>query len=87
MDYALLLRLLEVPGVTGTVSVDNKETEWRFIPSQPWKPGEYRLVVDTALEDLAGNRIGQAFDVDIFEKVSEHLTSKTISLPFRVPGQ
>ena len=87
MDYALLLRLLEVSGVAGTVSVDNKETEWRFIPSQPWKPGEYRLVVDTALEDLAGNRIGQAFDVDIFEKVSEHLTSQTISLPFRIPGQ
>jgi len=87
MDYALLLRLLEVSGVAGTVSVDNKETEWRFIPSEPWKPGAYRLVVDTALEDLAGNRIGQAFDVDIFEKVSEHLTSKTISLPFRIPGQ
>ena len=87
MDYALSLRLLEVSGVAGTVSIDRQETEWRFIPSQPWKPGEYRLVVDTALEDLAGNRIGQAFDVDIFEKVSEHLTSKTISLPFRIPGQ
>jgi len=87
MDYALLLRLLEVSGVAGTASVDNKETEWRFIPSQPWKPGEYQLVVDTALEDLAGNRIGQAFDVDIFDKVAEHLTSKTISLPFRIPGQ
>jgi hypothetical protein len=87
MDYALLLRLLDVPGVSGTASVEREETEWRFIPSQPWKPGEYRLVVDTALEDLAGNRIGQAFDVDIFEKVSEHLSSKTISLPFRIPGQ
>jgi hypothetical protein len=85
MDYALLMRLLEVSGVAGTVSVDRQETEWRFIPSHPWKPGEYRLVVDTALEDLAGNRIGQAFDVDIFEKVSEHLTSKIISLPFRIP--
>jgi hypothetical protein len=87
MDYALLLRLLDVSGVAGAVSVDRQETEWRFIPSQLWKPGEYRLVVDTALEDLAGNHIGQAFDVDIFEKVSEHLTSKTISLPFRIPRQ
>jgi hypothetical protein len=87
MDYALLLRLLEIPGVAGTMSVDDKETEWRFIPSHPWKSGEYRLVVDTALEDLAGNRIGQAFDVDIFENVSEHLTSKTISIPFRIPEQ
>jgi hypothetical protein len=87
MDYALLLRLLEVPGVAGTASVDREETEWRFTPSEPWRPGAYNLVIDTALEDLAGNRIGQAFDVDIFEKVSEHLTSKTISLPFRISGQ
>jgi hypothetical protein len=87
MDYALLLRLLEVSGVAGTASVDHQETEWRFTPAEPWKPGAYNLVVDTALEDLAGNRIGQAFDVDIFEKVSEHLTSKTISLPFRISGQ
>jgi hypothetical protein len=87
MDYALLLRLVNVSGVAGTVTVDRQETQWRFIPSSPWKPGAYSLVVDTALEDLAGNRIGQAFDVDIFENVSEHLSSKTISLPFRIPGQ
>jgi len=87
MDYALLLRLLDVAAAPGTVTVDRQETEWRFIPNSPWKPGEYNLVVNTALEDLAGNRIGQAFDVDIFEQVSEHLSSKTISLPFRIPGQ
>jgi hypothetical protein len=87
MDYALLLRLLDIPGVTGTVSVDRQETQWRFTPGQPWKAGAYSLVVDTALEDLAGNHVGQAFDVDIFEKVSEHLSSNTVSLPFRIPGQ
>jgi hypothetical protein len=40
--------------------------------------------VDTALEDLAGNHIGHAFDIDTFEGVTEHITAKTISLPFRV---
>jgi len=84
MDYALLLRLLDVPGVEGTVTVGGQETEWRFVPSHPWKAGEYSVAVDTALEDLAGNRIGRPFDVDTFEKVSEHLSRKTISLPFRI---
>jgi hypothetical protein len=84
MDYALLLRLLNVPGIEGTVTVDRQETEWRFVPSQPWKAGDYSVAVDTALEDLAGNRIGRAFDVDTFERVSEHLSRKTISLPFRI---
>lgn len=84
MDYALLLRLLDVAGVDGTVTVDRQETEWGFVPTRPWKAGEYNLVVDTTLEDLAGNRIGRPFDVDTFERVSEHLSRKTISLPFRI---
>ena len=84
MDYALLLRLLNIPGIAGTVTVDRQETEWRFVPSHPWKAGDYSVVVDTALEDLAGNRIGRPFDVDTFEKVTEHLYRKTISLPFHV---
>jgi hypothetical protein len=88
MDYALLMRLLEVSGtggrIAGTVTVGRQETEWRFVPSEPWKAGGYNLVADTSLEDLAGNRIGRAFDVDIFERVTEHLSSKTVSLPFQV---
>jgi len=84
MDYALLMRVLEVPGVAGTASVGLREMDWRFRPAEPWRRGAYRVEVDTALEDLAGNHIGRAFDVDTFEKVSEHLVRKTVSLPFRV---
>lgn len=84
MDYALLLRLLEIPGVSGTVAVDRQETEWRFTPDRPWKAGAYQLVADTTLEDLAGNRIGREFDVDTFERVSDHIERKTVSLPFRI---
>ncbi len=84
LDYALLMRLLEVPGVAGTATVSRNETQWRFTPSEPWKPGDYNLTVDNALEDLAGNRIGRPFDVDTFERVSEHLSRQSISLPFRV---
>ena len=88
MDYALLMRLLEISGaegrIPGIVTVGRHETEWRFVPTKPWKAGAYNLVADTSLEDLAGNRIGRAFDVDIFERVTERLSSKTISLPFQV---
>jgi hypothetical protein len=88
MNYPLLLRMLQVAGpqsnVTGSVSIAQKETEWRFVPQAPWKPGDYRLVVDTGLEDLAGNHIGQPFDIDTFEKVTQQITTATISLPFRV---
>ena len=84
LDFALLERLLSVPGVQGTVSIDRDETQWRFVPVQPWKAGEYQLVVDIALEDLAGNRIDRVFDVDRFETPTETITTKTISLPFSI---
>jgi hypothetical protein len=40
--------------------------------------------VDTGLEDLAGNHIGQPFDIDTFEKVTQQIVIETIALPFRV---
>jgi hypothetical protein len=66
------------------VSILKEETEWRWTPRQPWPAGDYQLVVDTALEDLAGNHIGQAFDIDVFQRVTEHIAAKTISVPFAV---
>ena len=88
MNYPLLQRMLQVRGphgnLTGTVSIDRQETQWRFTPHVQWKTGDYHLVVDTAIEDLAGNHVGQPFDIDTFEHVTEHITSKTISLPFAV---
>jgi hypothetical protein len=84
MNYPLLQRMLQVDGIAGAVSIDKQETEWRFIPKDPWKTGDHRLTVDAGLEDLAGNHIGQAFDIDVFKRVTEHIATKTISLPFTV---
>jgi hypothetical protein len=97
MNYPLLQRMVSVfrvssvsrvsggqSSVGGTVSVDRQETRWRLTPHEPWKAGAYQLVVDTGLEDLAGNHIGQPFDIDVFERVTEHIAAGTISLPFNV---
>jgi len=88
MDFALLQRMIEVSGsggnVVGTVSVDRQETEWRFTPREPWKAGAYRLLVNNGIEDLSGNHIGQAFDLDKFQKVTKNIESETLSLPFDV---
>ncbi len=88
MNYVLLQRMLRVSkgetSIAGQVTVDRQESRWLFTPRQPWSPGDYRLVVDTALEDLAGNSIALAFDIDVFEQVHEHIASSTIALPFSV---
>jgi hypothetical protein len=88
MSYPLLQRMLQVAGpsggVAGTIAVDRNETAWRFTPRLPWPAGTYRLLVDAGLEDVSGNRIDQPFDIDVFDKVSEHLTTRTVSVPFSV---
>jgi hypothetical protein len=88
MNYPLLQRMLRISGarsnVPGTVTVTRQETEWRFSPRQIWTAGNYQLVIDTGLEDLAGNHIGQPFDLDVFDRVTEHISATTVSLPFTV---
>jgi hypothetical protein len=80
-----MLRILDGRGnVSGTITIDKQETEWRFTPQKPWRAGDFRIVVDSGLEDIAGNHIGQAFDIDVFNRVTEHIATKTISLPFTV---
>src|SRR5262245_37659843 len=88
MNYPLLQRMLQVSGarsrVNGTIAIDRQESQWRFTPAAAWTSGAYRLIVDTGLEDLAGNKIGQPFDIDVFDRVTEHLTTMTVDVPFAV---
>jgi hypothetical protein len=88
LDYALLQHLLQVSGsggvVDGVVTVDRDETEWRLTPRNSWRAGDHKIIVQTTLEDLAGNHVGRAFDVDVFDKVTPRLTRETVNLTFRV---
>lgn len=88
MNYPLLQRMLQISGpqgnVTGAVSIARQETEWRFTPREAWKPADYQLIVNTGIEDLAGNHVGQPFDIDTFEKVTEQIVTETMSLPIRI---
>jgi hypothetical protein len=85
LDYALLSDVFQLPGVAGTATIGAGETEWRFQPTQPWTAGEHRVVVDMALEDLAGNRIGRPFDVDTMTNPVERISKQSTSLTFRIP--
>jgi hypothetical protein len=89
LDHALLQRLLEVTdgrgrSVAGQVWVRPGEAGWEFTPTEPWRAGGYRLVIDTRLEDLAGNRIGRPFEVDVFRPIEREVKAETVALPFTV---
>ena len=89
MNYTLLQRMLKIQdprgaAVSGIIEVGKAESEWRFTPVREWTAGSYRLIVDNGLEDLAGNKIGQPFDIDVFDRITEHITTSTEALPFEI---
>ena len=95
LDYALLEHAITVRAATvradllardlaGVVAIERSETRWSFIPAQRWTTGDYELVIDPALEDAAGNRIGRPFEVDLHGPRIPALTS-SVPLGFRVP--
>lgn len=89
LDHALLEHMLWVlddggKAVRGTVAIGDEETQWQFTPSVPWKAGAYRLRVETALEDLAGNMVDRPFEVDVFRPIQRRIQAETVLLPFHI---
>jgi hypothetical protein len=85
-DHALLHRLVWVAAganrVAGKIVVTDGERRWQFTPDKPWPAGQYTLVADTKLEDLAGNNLERQFEVDVFRPVEKEIQKKTVELPF-----
>ena len=69
LDAALALRLIKV-NVSGEAQLGPAERQWRYVPDQPWPPSVIDIAIDTALEDLAGNKVGRPFDVDTFDAIT-----------------
>lgn len=89
LDHGLLLRALGVlaPGgkpLDGQVVVGADELTWSFSPVEPWKAGAFNIVALAMLEDLAGNRIGRAFEVDQFDRSDDTSEPERTLLPFVV---
>jgi hypothetical protein len=89
LDYALLLRTLSVSTdrgdrLEGDIRVEASETRWIFTPREPWRAGAYRLMAESILEDVAGNRIGKAFEVDALTAPPGEREAHSAMLPFRL---
>ncbi len=89
MDHALASRMIRVTDesgapISGRSELADQERRWHFFPTTRWPSGRMKIQVQTAIEDLAGNNIGKAFDVDLFEGVQKRFVNTTISIPFEV---
>jgi hypothetical protein len=89
LDHGLLQRSVGVDrrggnSVAGDIAIGPSERTWTFTPRDPWRPGPYVLVVMANLEDPAGNRIGQPFDVDSFDRIDKSPEPDRYAVPFEV---
>jgi hypothetical protein len=88
LDHGLLLRAVGVrrdgQPVVGDVRVEAHETRWVLTPRDPWASGRYELIALSILEDLAGNRIGRAFEVRAFDRAEKAGEPAVTSIPFTV---
>lgn len=90
LDHALLQRALGVShagaALPGELRIEAGETRWVFVPRDPWQTGVYAVAVLPILEDVAGNRIGRAFEVRSTGDAVAPEDSRPISLPFQIGG-
>ena len=89
LDHALLQRLITVrlasgPQIEGEVLISREEQRWELRPTHEWPSGKFEVVIDSALEDLAGNRIGRAFEVDVVGPVIQRIQDRVIRLEFEI---
>ncbi|MDR3375067.1 MAG: hypothetical protein P4L98_15170, partial [Ancalomicrobiaceae bacterium] len=69
LDHAILSHSLCVVGGTGepmigTVDIDASDRRWRFLPDTIWQSGPHQVLIDQRLEDVCGNTISAAFDIE-----------------------
>lgn len=89
LDRALLDRALVVldptgARVAGRASIGEGSTRWEFTPAVEWTVGTYQLEIDTDLEDLAGNSVARAFEVDVEGPVQVPSEVRRVRLPIKI---
>jgi hypothetical protein len=51
--------------IDGNWQFTDHESTLFFTPLHPWEKGNYKILFDTSLEDLAGNNLDRLFDSEI----------------------
>jgi len=86
-QYSLRQRLIIVDDLekapAGQVYIGPHQRTWFFKPDTPWKAGAYVLLVNTRLEDPAGNNINGLFDHQI-GTLKSAIEGETIRIPFTI---
>jgi len=88
MDRALLERLYvsteSGDEAVGEITVDDQEMVWRLVPDAPWETGTVTLVIDSRIEDMAGNSLHRPFEVDLSQDSEAKSPPETLFLSVEI---
>ncbi len=89
LDHALISRLIWIETsaqkfIEGSIAIKNSEEYWIFNPKEPWEPGDYKIVIETKIEDLAGNTVVRPFEVDRLESPKEKTNEGFLRINFTI---
>ncbi len=70
--------------IKGTWQLLEEETILSFQPREPWKKGNYQILCNPEIEDLAGNNLSRLFDKEIKNSSNEESINQKYSLRFTI---
>lgn len=87
LDAFLLMESLSIHNdegrhIEGTYQLDPLETSITYFPLNRWHKGDYIILVDSRLEDLAGNNLARLFDEELEGENSIPTDTEPIKLVF-----
>ena len=68
IDHALALKSISIRGASGVLNgqaVMISDDTWSFTPADPWVEQAYVVYISPLVEDVAGNNLNNAFDLDL----------------------
>jgi hypothetical protein len=87
LDRALLQRALSIARgdapIAGDITVLAGERRWVFTPRDGWQAGDYALLAQPELEDVAGNRVGHAFETGASDADDARAVPARVPFPIR----
>ena len=76
IDHALVQSMIQIKDpnedvIAGYWQISEEERILQFVPEKMWKKGTYRIIMDSRLEDAAGNNLNNLLDQEAGEKNSD----------------
>jgi len=89
LDYSLLNTTLRIENerhefIAGQWGTGDEEKNILFLPEKSWERGKYTLLIQTRLEDLAGNNINRLFEVDVRTETKSKTTADVVTISFEI---